>query len=279
MARVTKDPYERRRELIACARELFYSKGYESTSVRDIVDGIGVAKGTFYYYFDSKLAILEAMVEEMIGQSVALLHEIVADETLPVLEKWAQAFQVVAAWKTERKAEMLVPGRTRGLAILHVTQKDENILLQYKIRTQSVQMLSPEFARIITQGVEEGVFNTDFVEDSALIALSIMQTLYDTFAGILLNPDYYDDAAALARRKITSVETAIERVLGAPPGSLSLIDEQTFAAWFQDWEPASRKLCPEESVVSTMELDELGLGSGRDELPGSSLRERSRNRR
>ena len=107
LARIAKSPDERRHELIACAQKLFYSKGYERTTVGDIVDELGVAKGTFYYYFDSKLAILEAMVDEMIGQSVALLHKIVADETLPVLEKWARAFQVVAAWKAERKAELL----------------------------------------------------------------------------------------------------------------------------------------------------------------------------
>jgi AcrR family transcriptional regulator len=226
MARSVKDPLERRRELIACAQELFYSKGYERTTVGDIVDELNVAKGTFYYYFDSKLAVLEAMVDEAIKQSVALLHEIVADETLPVLVKWARAFQVVAAWKAERKAEMLT--------ILHVMQMDENMVLQYKVRTRTVQMLSPEFARIIGQGVEEGVFETEFVEESAGITLSIMQSLSDTLYGILLNPDNYKDPVALARRKFAAVETAIERVLGAPPGSLPLIDAQAIAAWIKD---------------------------------------------
>jgi len=226
MTRIVKAPEERRSELIACARELFYSKGYESTSVRDIVDKIGVAKGTFYYYFDSKLAVLEAMVDELISHSVALLHEIVADETLPVLVKWEQAFQVVAAWKAERKAEML--------AMLHVMHMDENMLLWYKFQTRTVQMLSPEFANIIAQGVEEGVFETEFVEESAGITLSIMQSLSKPLYGILLNPDNYKDPVALARRKFAAVEAAIERVLGAPSGSLSFIDAQTLPAWFED---------------------------------------------
>jgi AcrR family transcriptional regulator len=226
MARIVKTPHERRSELIACAQKLFYTKGYETTSVRDIVDEVGVAKGTFYYYFDSKQAILEAMVKDLTEESVALLHPIVADQSLPVLEKWTQAFRVVADWKTAQKSEML--------ALLRAMQKDENSLLQYKLRTQSVQMLSPEFARIISQGVEEGVFETEYVEDSAEIALTIMQTLYDTYVQVLLKSGDHENPVALARRRIRSVETAIERVLGAPRGSLSLIDEQTFAAWFQD---------------------------------------------
>ena len=84
MVRIARDPDEGRRELIACAEELFYAKGYESTSVRDIVDRIGVTKSTFSYYFDSKLTIPEAIVDELIGQFVSPLHDIVSDERLPV---------------------------------------------------------------------------------------------------------------------------------------------------------------------------------------------------
>lgn len=226
MTRITKDPDERRRELIACAQKLFYRKGYESTSVRDIVDEVGIAKGTFYYYFDSKLGIMEAMVDEAIRQSVALLHEIIADETLPVLEKWARAFQTVAAWKAGHKAELL--------PMLHAMQMHENLLLRYKVQTRTLQLLSPEFAKIIAQGVEEGAFKTAFVEESAGITLSIMQGLSHPLDGILLNPDNYEDPLALARRNITAVETAIERVLGAPQGSLPLIDEQTLGTWFEN---------------------------------------------
>ena len=226
MTRITKDPGERRHELIACAQELFYSKGYKRTTVGDIVDELGVAKGTFYYYFDSKLAILEAMVDEMISQSVALLHEIVADEMLPVLVKWTRAFQVVAAWKVERKAELL--------AMLHVMQMDENLVLRYKMQTRAVQLLSPEFAKIVAQGVEEGVFDTEFVDESAGITLSIMQSLANPLYSILLNPDKYEDPVALLRRHFAAVEAAIERVLGAPSGSLSFVDAQALAIWFED---------------------------------------------
>jgi hypothetical protein len=56
-----------------------------------------------------------------------------------------------------------------------------------------------------------------------------------------LNPDRYDDPAALAWRKLTSIQTAIERVLNAPPGSLPIIDEQTLAAWFEDQTPSGKK--------------------------------------
>ncbi|MGD8463380.1 MAG: TetR/AcrR family transcriptional regulator [Anaerolineae bacterium] len=226
MTRVTKDPDERRTELIACAQQLFYSKGYERTTVRDIVDALGVAKGTFYYYFDSKQQILEAMVDELIGQSMALLHEIVVDETLPALVKWARAFRELGAWKSERKAELL--------AMLHVMQMDENLLLRYKVQTTAVQLLSPELAKIIAQGVEEDVLETEYVRESAGITLSIMQGLTDPIYDILLNPRDYEDPLAQAQQEFAAAEAAIERVLGAPPGSLALVDSEALAAWFGD---------------------------------------------
>jgi AcrR family transcriptional regulator len=226
MTRIVKAPDERRSELIATAQQLFYTKGYERTSVSDIVKAVGVAQGTFYYYFDSKTAVLEAVVAEVIAQVQAFLQEIVADETLAATPKWIQAFQVVNNWKIERKDEMM--------ALLRLLQKDENVLLQYKMWMQVTQVLSPELARIIAQGVEEGVFETESIQDAVEIALAIARGVRDTIYDALLNPDRYDDPAALAWRKITAVQTAIERVLGAPPGSLPIIDEQSLAAWFED---------------------------------------------
>ena len=63
MARITKDPVVRRNEIIDAAEKLFYSVGYDETSVSDIVKAIGVAQGTFYNYFTSKDAVLEALVQ------------------------------------------------------------------------------------------------------------------------------------------------------------------------------------------------------------------------
>ncbi|MGB3410235.1 MAG: TetR/AcrR family transcriptional regulator [Microthrixaceae bacterium] len=55
MARqLTQRGKERRAQLIAYATRRFAENGYHPTSVADIVDGIGVGKGVFYWYFDSK---------------------------------------------------------------------------------------------------------------------------------------------------------------------------------------------------------------------------------
>jgi AcrR family transcriptional regulator len=226
MTRITKDPDVRRRELINCAQNLFYTKGYENTSVRDIVNEVGVAKGTFYYYFDSKLAILEATVEELVEQSLALMEEIVDDKSLSATQKWVLTAQVINNWKSERKEELL--------AISRALQKEENSLLLFKIKKKGVQLFAPEFARIIAQGIEEGIFDVEFVEEAAEFTMAIQLVMSDTFIDIILNPECHDDPLATAQRKVAAMQYSIERILGATPDSLPLIDTQSLSAWFED---------------------------------------------
>jgi AcrR family transcriptional regulator len=226
MARTVKPPDVRRSELIATAQHLFYTKGYETTSVSDIIDSVGVAKGTFYYYFDSKQAILEAIIDELMDQSMAILQKIVSDETLAAIPKWQQAFKVIGSWKVARREELI--------EMLRLIAMDENVLLQHKFKAQAVQVMSREIAKIILQGVEEGVFDTPYIQESAEIVLMITQSASEAMGELLLNSGSYEDPAALAQRKVSAIEAAIERVLNAPPGSLSLIDSQTLAAWFDD---------------------------------------------
>jgi hypothetical protein len=95
-------------------------------------------------------------------------------------------------------------------------------------------MTSHGLAKIIAQGVEEGVFATEFVQEIAEMVVALYKTFGESLADLLLNPDKYDKPIAIAQRKHTAVQSAIERVLGAPSGSLPIIDEDTLMAWFED---------------------------------------------
>lgn len=59
--RVVKPAADRQRELLDAARRVFESKGLAATTVGDITDAAGVAKGTFYLYFESKDHLLAAL--------------------------------------------------------------------------------------------------------------------------------------------------------------------------------------------------------------------------
>ena len=78
--KTVKDGKERRQELLETARRLFITKGYEKTSVNDILKEVGIAKGTFYYYFSSKEDMLEAMILEVVMEGVERAKAILKQE-------------------------------------------------------------------------------------------------------------------------------------------------------------------------------------------------------
>jgi len=224
MVRITKAPEERRSELITTARKLFFTKGYEQTTVSDIVKAIGVAQGTFYYYFESKKDVLDAIFEELINEQQAILRAIVEDDSLSAIPKWTKAIRASNNWKTDLRDELI--------ELISLKIMRENLMLREKYRALSRQKISLQFAEIIYQGIEEGVFTTEYPQESAEIVIAIGKSIRSFLTDILLNPDKYDNAIALARRKFNAVQAAMERVLGAAPGSLLLIDETQLENWF-----------------------------------------------
>lgn len=62
--RITKEPEERKQEILDTAMRLFYEKGYEKTSITDIAKAIGVAQGLCYRYFPSKEALFDSAIDQ-----------------------------------------------------------------------------------------------------------------------------------------------------------------------------------------------------------------------
>ena len=60
---------DRRQALIDTAERLFYSRGYEQTSIQDILDALKFSKGGFYHHFESKHALMEAICVQRAQES------------------------------------------------------------------------------------------------------------------------------------------------------------------------------------------------------------------
>jgi AcrR family transcriptional regulator len=221
---MTRKNPERRQELMMAAQQLFYTKGYENSSINDIIQAVGVSKGAFYHHFESKTAVLEAIVSQMLDQAVANLRAIIADETLPAIPKWRKMLLLSNSWKIERKAEVLEANR--------LMMMDENLLLRHKIRSETLKVIAVEMGRVIAQGVEEGVFDVEHISDTAVILMALIDSLNEAMSELLLNPDQYDDPASSALQRNAAMQIAVERLLGAPTGSMPIIDDETLIAWF-----------------------------------------------
>src|SRR5664280_1321895 len=97
----------RRDAYIAVAQRLIQEKGYEQMSVEEILVELGSSKGAFYHYFDSKLALLDAVVERTVVAGMVVMELTANDPTLTALGQLRGMFANLASWKTERKELML----------------------------------------------------------------------------------------------------------------------------------------------------------------------------
>ncbi|MCB0977827.1 MAG: TetR/AcrR family transcriptional regulator [Acidimicrobiales bacterium] len=92
---------ERRRQLIEFAARRFAENGYHPTSVAEIVEGLGVGKGVFYWYFDSKDELFRAILSE--GQRDLRRHQrdAIAGDLTP-LERVRNGVRASIEWSLEQ---------------------------------------------------------------------------------------------------------------------------------------------------------------------------------
>jgi AcrR family transcriptional regulator len=218
MARTTKEYHERKNEILDVAQELFFTKGYKQTSIESIIKKIGVAKGTIYYYFKSKEDLMDKLVKRMTNQILIEVKKITERTDLDALTKLNRAYITTRNVKLEN-IELIK-------LYLKVLYKDENIILRHKIYMSNVDLLVPEFAKIIQQGVEEKVFNTPFSRKAARLIFELAQILSDSTAKLFLEMDENPGIIEKLKKEIDIYEDGVERIIGAKKGSINIVDRK-----------------------------------------------------
>lgn len=230
MVRIVKEYDERYAEFLQVAQVFFYTQGYEQTSVNEIINAVGVAKGTFYHYFDSKVDLLEALVENLIdglyAQALDGLEPMLADDTISGVEKLQRFFAHVGGWKAANRDFVWESVR--------VFYQDENVLLRTKMMETATARIGPLVAKIIEQGAKEGTFDVTYPEEVAQVVFTMNQVFSDTVARMMLSEERDQEALGHLERQLETYERSVERVLGAPSHSLHLIDPSLLKIWFTE---------------------------------------------
>jgi AcrR family transcriptional regulator len=229
LPRVIKHPSVRKAELLAAARALFFERGYDVTSVDEIIARAGVSKGTFYYYFPSKEATLEALAEQMANDAVAQDGDILKDGALNSVDR------LNALLGRARQAK--VANAPQILSSFEALFRSENIALYHRAHMAVSQVMAPIVATIIAQGMEEGVFRSNDPAATAEILLGLMTTTHGVVGRLFAarTEEEFKQAAAAFERRFVEQGIAIDRILGLPDGSVRLIEPGFAEALFVDW--------------------------------------------
>ena len=225
MARMIKEEEyaAKRNQIIDVAQRLIYTKGYEQMTIQDVLQGAQMSKGAFYHYFDSKQLLLSALIDRMMDEVEQLIAGIASDPDLPALEKLRRFFNDTAVWKTERKA-ILFP-------IMLVWYSDENTVVRQRLIATAIERLGPQFAQIVEQGVREGVMTNPFPEDIAGLLYTMFQIIGESLVKLLLAPEPMPDRWERLEHTFAFFSDTLERLLGAPQGSLPLMDLNLLKEW------------------------------------------------
>ena len=114
---------------------------------------------------------------------------------------------------------------------------DENAVIRQKMTSLSLKGTPRILEPIIRQGIEEKVFTTRYPEQIAKIIAGVALIIADDLIDLMLSP--HPDPAAFQKTELImdAYFDTIERILGAPAGSLKSFDANTFKDWFVELEP------------------------------------------
>ncbi len=206
MTRTVKKPEVRRKEIIFAAEKLFEKYGYTKTSVEAIIKDVGVAKGTFYYYFKTKQDILRALVEQIGAEIEALFNSIVERNDLTAV----------------KKLQLMIRGPEKEAkttsSVMKIIHKPENRELQESLNIQTVKIIAPLIAKVLEQGNKEGIFRTSAPVETIQIVLAGSQFVLDS--GLF---------KWTAKKRVVfleSIQMMFEQIVGVKPGTLSFISKE-----------------------------------------------------
>ncbi len=200
--RTVKEAEERKNEILDVAERLFGTKGFDNTSTSDILNEVGIARGTLYYHFKSKEDILDAMIDRMTGRLVEKAAALLAKKEIPVLKRL-----------TMMMTALNVNG-SLGQEIMEQVHKPQNALMHQKMQERLLAGVNPLVTALIREGMAQGICRTEYPAEVAEMTLLYSNTVFDTLA---------EHGKEERERKINAFIYNLERLLGMERGSMEAV--------------------------------------------------------
>lgn len=208
--RIVKEAEVRKEEILDAAEKLFAAKGFDNTSTGDILDAVGIARGTLYYHFKSKEDILDGVIERITDRLMCDAGDIVRQKELPVLERLTKA---ILSLNVESKI---------GHEIMEQVHRPQNALMHQKMQTALLTGINPILTELIEEGNQQGIFHTQYPEATVEMIILYANVAFDdlNLAGLTHEQ---------RQRKIAGFIYNVERLMGMAEGSL----QETIMAIFR----------------------------------------------
>lgn len=196
----------KKNQILEVSLSLFLEKGFDKTSITDILERLNIARGTLYYHFESKEAIMDAIIERAGLQIMTELENIGNDPSLSVYEKLFALF-----------AGMNMRRLSGGDQIIDYLNRPQNALFHEKSNQMIIEKVSPILAHILSEGISAQLFENAFPDETAEMILTVAIGFLDRN-----NPDLTEKDLL---KRYSALLYNVERMLGAEQGSFDRFRE------------------------------------------------------
>ena len=217
---------KRKTEIIDCAAALFLNEGYEKTSVQKIINTLGIAKGTFYHYFKSKLDLLNQFTERESGKILLTLNELVARKEIGIVEKFNTYFQIAMNWKIENWDLLVVYLKDSG-------QRENRIVFETLLES-NIRAAVPSLLVMVYEGIEQGYFKTDYPEFTAEALFRFGAVVTDILRPLILESRTKKEGFERFMNIMEFYQDTIEKMLGAEKGVFKIFNRNTLNSIFEN---------------------------------------------
>lgn len=198
--KTVKEGEVRRKEILVAARDLFVKKGYDKTSVNDILKIVDIAKGTFYYYFTSKDAVLEAIILDIVEEGARRAERILKDKDIPLVNRIMMAIMAQA------------PEFEGSDEIKEELHKVENAKLERLYLKEMLKRMTPILQEPVLDGIDQDIFHMEYPTECIESILLLGHMMFDC--------DTFEWKMEEYPKKIQAFLCNAERMMGTKEGEL-----------------------------------------------------------
>lgn len=149
MKKLSQKAQETKRRIMTSAQKLFHKKGFEATSVREITEAAGCAKGTFYLYFETKLDLLTEISKNLFTEINNIITKELSTMTDDPFSQIDQLFE-----------EFLIYAQKADLSLIRFTHTSEvmGLMDEAKITETYFNVIISKISQFLSRGIERGFF-------------------------------------------------------------------------------------------------------------------------
>lgn len=207
----------RKAAIIEAAENLFYTKGYENTSIQDVLDALSLSKGGFYHHFESKLSLLAAICEKRMEKYADDCRAKIEANHFTPIEKLNCVFSY-GSYLKDASAEFIA-------IMLDVAYRQQQVMLREHMNAAGMELLRGLAAEAIDGGVSENLFYVKYIGEISGVVLNLSACLTNevSMAAVAILDEA--ERSRAIRKKIEAYSYAVETLLNAPHGSVKLMDD------------------------------------------------------